>query len=202
MVWLLVSVLFADQAATKPDDSLADPGQIDGACDAAEEYANQHESAATIVADVSDAVLPKKGQGVWKAFRTTKELQGARRDGGAPNTQARVWIVPSGLTFVDAFFQSDSADWGHFVAYCYRVDGTLARTISTHNTFLEGGEDGIRGVRTRHYARDGKILQGTQQVLNLRTKKPLAKAKFPGAKEPLFFKREDLPFWSRVRPAN
>lgn len=199
MTPLLVSLLLAADAGAAPD-ALADPRAIDGACNAAEKYANKHESEGHIVADVSEEVLPKTGQGSWKIFKTSKEMEGANAE-GAPNTQARVWLAPGGVTYVDIFFQSDSGDWAHFVDYCYRGDGTLARTISTYNTFLSEDEDGVSRVRTRHYDATGKVLRTKQKLLNLQTKRPAPRARFPDEPEPLFAKVKDLPFWSVVREA-
>ncbi len=194
----LIVLLAADPAADSVAAAMTEPREVDQACDSAEKYADGHESEGNIVADVSGAVLPRKGKGLWKVFKSPKDLEGAGED-GAPNSQARVWFVPGGVMFVDAFFQSDSGDWAHFVDYCYRPDGTLARTISTYNTFLSGDEDGISRVRTRHYDLNGNVIDSKQKVLNLKTKKPSRKAKFSDSREPMFFKREDLPFWELVR---
>ena len=106
-----------------------------------------------------------------------------------------------GLTYIDAFFQSDSGDWAHVVDYCYRSDATLARTISTYNTFLSGGEDGVSRVRTRHYEATGKMLDSKQKVLNLKTKKPFRKARFSDLDEPAFQNLDDVPFWIVVKDA-
>jgi hypothetical protein len=48
---------------------------------------------------------------------------------------------------VTTFTTSSSGEWGHFVDYCFRADGTLALTRSTLNTFL-GGEHCVRRVRS------------------------------------------------------
>jgi hypothetical protein len=170
---------------------------IDRACDSAAKYANRHESAARTVADVSGAVLAKKNEGTWKVFKNPKEMEGVGDD-GAPNSQARVWVTPDRMTFVDAFFQSGSGDWAQFVAYCYRPDGTLARSKSTYNTFLTEDGDGVSVIRVRHYDPTGKIVGSQQKVLDLKTKKPVHKARFGDQPEPLFLKTEDLPFWALV----
>jgi len=194
---LIITLLAADAGA--PPDALADPRAIDRACDAAQKYATKHESEGHIVADVSDAVLPKTGQGTWQNFKSAKDLKGVGT-GGAPNTQATVWLVPGGVIYVDIFFQSESGDWAHFVDYCYRGDGTLARTFSTYNTFLSDEEDGVSRVRTRHYDAHGKqVGRSKQKVLNLQTKKPFPKARFADEPEPLYPEIESLPFWEVVR---
>jgi len=196
---LLLFILLAADAGAAPD-ALADPGAIERACKAACNYTAKHFAAGLIVADVSEEVLPKTGQGAWKIFKTSKEMEGAGAE-GAPNTQARVWVAPGGVTYVDMFFQSDSGDWAHFVDYCYRSDGTLARTESTYNTFLSEDQDGVSRVRKRDYDATGKVLRSKQRVLNLQTKKPAPKARFPDEPEPLFPKLEELPFWNVVREA-
>jgi len=199
MTSLLVSLLLVADAGAAPD-ALADPRAIDRACNAAEKYVNKHESEGHIVADVSDAVLPKSGEGVWRNFKNPKDLKDAGTDGSAPNTQATVWIAPGGITYVAAFFQSDSGDWAHFVESCYRADGTLARTESTYNTFLADEEDGVSRVRMRHYDASGKnVLRSKQKVLNLQTRKPFPKARFSDEQEPLYPQRTLLPFWDAVR---
>ena len=200
MTALLVSLLLVADAGAAPD-ALADPRAIERACKAACNYTAKHVADGLVVADVSEEVLPKTGQGSWKIFKTQKEMKGAGAE-GAPNTQARVWVAPGGVTYVDMLFQSDSGDWAHFVDYCYRGDGTLARTASTYNTFLADEPDGVSRVRTKYYDASGKQVLGTKRkVLNLQTRKPFPKARFEDEPEPLFPKVEDLPFWEVVREA-
>jgi hypothetical protein len=185
-------------AMTQPTPAMTQPAEIDQACDPAEKYANAHEARGRLVGDVSDAVQPKKGEGVWKVFRRAKDLDDASED-GAPNTQARVWIRPGGIMYVEATFQSASGDWVQYVDYCYRPDGSLARTKLTYNTFLSDVEGGVSGLRTRHYDPSGQVLDSKQKVLSLETKKRVPKSKFPDDEEPVFFKRDELPFWERVK---
>jgi len=196
MTGLFLFFLLAAEPVTAGPGLLA-PREIDVACDAGEKFASGHESEGRLVADVSDEVLPKKGQGTWKVFKTAKEMQSASAN-GAPNTQARVWVAPGGVTIVEAIFQSDSGDWAHFVDYCYRTDGTLARTVSTYNTFEADDEDGVSKIRTRHYDAAGKVVRSKQKVLNLQTKKAY-RGKFADQQELVFTTLDGLPFWSVVK---
>jgi hypothetical protein len=199
MIALLVTAMF--ELSSQPGVSsvaMNTKRDIDRACNSAAGYGDKNESSVRIVADVSEGVLPRKGEGKWKRFARTKDMEGVGEE-GAPNTQIRVWRTPDGIAFVEAYYTSGSGDWAQFLDSCYRPDGTLARSTSIYNSFLtETEEGGVRRVRVRHYDSNGKIADTTRRVENIQTGKPAPKARFGDVEEPVALRLEDLPFWTLV----
>jgi hypothetical protein len=110
MPQLVAAVFTLSPAPAVASVAMNTPREIDKACDAATRYADKNESSARIAADVSAGVLPKKGQGEWKLFKSAKDMEGVGAE-GAPNTQVRAWRTADGITFVEAYYTSGSGDW-------------------------------------------------------------------------------------------
>src|SRR4029077_473427 len=57
---------------------------------------------------------------------------------------AELWTREDHATLVETTSSSDTGDWLHFVRYCYRSDGSLAKTEFSTSSFVE--DNGIRGT--------------------------------------------------------
>jgi hypothetical protein len=137
---------------------------IDGRCTAAATLDDAHKAGRRILADVSDAVRPmaNDGRGKWLRFHSDEELKRYAEENEAPNTQAWTWTAPDGTFFASMFFQSDSGDWSHTVSYCFRPDGTLARSEAMTVNYAADTD----GSRTIYYATDGRVLLSTVKSLD------------------------------------
>jgi hypothetical protein len=94
----LLVLLAVEPASGGTAGAMPGTDEINRACDAAQKFADSHQSKALNVADVSEAILPKKGQGTWRVFKSRKEMERAG-DEGSPNSQARVWVTPGAGIF-------------------------------------------------------------------------------------------------------
>ena len=111
-----------------------------------------------------------------------------------PNTQVSVWRIAGGVLHFHAFFTSDSGDWAHFVEYCYRPDGKLARTWSTFNSFVAANvPGGIRRQRARYFDTKGKATELRSTVWDLESGAKL-KIQVAGNDEPTHLTVETWPF--------
>lgn len=187
----------AEQAAPV---KMTTPGHIERACEAALAFARSHEDDAITLWDVSSSVIPAAGNGMWWHVADADRFRVVDAVGAhGPNTQLNIWKTPSNVLLVVAFFTSDSGDWAYFVDYCYRPDGTVARTSSTLNSFVAANPpNGVQRERTRYFDPKGKILASRATVSDLHTKKPL-KLSLPGYDEPAYPKVEALPFLPLLR---
>jgi hypothetical protein len=142
--------------ATPPEISA-----IDKACDAAVKLDAARKERARFLADVSESVRPEAndGSGRWLLFGSDAELKDYAKKNGAPNTQAHTWTAPDGTFVASIFFQSDSGDWSHDVDYCFRPDGTLARSDAVIVNYADESDAG--GQRVVHYAANGRVLLST-----------------------------------------
>jgi hypothetical protein len=132
---------------------------IDAQCDAALKLDDAFRVKPRIVCDVSDATRPKAGDGSgkWITFKDDAELKKYSDENGVPNTRARVWSAPDGTTVASMYFQSDTGDWSQAVEYCFRADGTLARTWATVSNLVED----VSGRRIAYYAPSGGVVFAT-----------------------------------------
>jgi hypothetical protein len=188
--WLLIALNFA--AATVARSS------IDAFCDPLAKHADRKENVPRIFSDLSNHETDKESQ--WRAIKDKAELDRRAEQGGV-YTQAFVWKQVGG-TFVLMYFTSPSGDWAEYGAYCYRPDGTLARSVSTLNTFnveAERDEDApVSRVRTKYFAPSGRLLQSRTRVVNKKSGKP-TKVPFMDREEALFRSLKDLPFAALLR---
>jgi len=77
---------------------------------------------------------------------------------------------------ITTFATSSSGDWGHFVDYCFRADGTLALSRSTLNTTYGG----VRRIRERRFSQSGTQLWTSTRVVDLVSGKVRRDAQFMG----------------------
>jgi hypothetical protein len=116
-------------------------------------------------------------EGGWVEFKREPDLSAAVRAEHVFEI-AQVWPREDGATAVSMRFCSRSGDWCHFVEYCFRADGTLARLNSTLNTFNAVDKDpekdgnGASRQRDRYFDASGKQIKVRKRVLDLKTKRP------------------------------
>ena len=190
----LLVFLFAVTAA----DAASTPPSIDAFCDPLAKHAGHKENAPKIFADLSD--LEEGSAAQWRALKDRRELdRRAGKDG--VYTQAFVWKQDGGV-FVLMFFTSPSGDWAEYGDYCYRADGSLARSVSTLNTFnvdAEKDDDApVSRIRTKHFGPDGRVLRSRTRVVNTKSRKP-TKVSFMDRDESVFRTIGDLPFAALLR---
>ena len=200
----LLLTLVATAVRAEPDARMATRAQIDGACDRASAFAESKPDAGIAFWDVTAGLIPPQGQGLWWRIDDVNRWAVVDPLGThGPNVQMTVWKTPGQVLLVSAFLSSDSGDWAYFITYCYRPEGTLARTVSTFNSFVAANPpDGIRRERVRYFDSKGNSKVGRSEVFNLRSEERLG-IPVPGNDEPLYLSVETLPFRPllRVLPA-
>jgi hypothetical protein len=142
-------------------------------------------------------------RGDWVEFRREQDLNAATREELVFDV-AQVWSREDGATAVSMRFTSGSGDWFHFVEYCFRTDGTLARLHSSLNTFNAAYKDPNKQVdgaireRERYFDASGRQIKVTKQVLDLHNKRPAPDLLImDDEKEPIYKAASALPFPSR-----
>jgi hypothetical protein len=198
--WAAAGVIAANDpaaAATPPKSTMPTVAAISRRCDAAEKATRGKPN--RVFADVSDKVMPAKGQGTWREFPDPDALKGVTEE-GAPNTQALVWRFPDGVLYVVMFFQSGSGDWAQYADHCFRPDGTLARVTDTFNTFEAGDDDsqGISRIRIKYFSPDGTMLQKKSRLLDLQTRKPV-KRRYMDQDDVAYARVSDVPFFELLK---
>lgn len=187
-ITVLVAAALASEAAETPSS-------IDAFCRQLEKYTERKESIPQIFADLSNPEADKGAR--WSSLKNKAELDRHANEDNA-YTQAFVWKQLGG-TAVLMYFTSPSGDWAEYDNYCYRVDGSLARSVSTLNTFNAYSEQDddlvVSRVRTKHFAADGSILRDRTSVLNKKTGRR-TKVPFQDQEAPIFKTLRDLPFAS------
>jgi hypothetical protein len=141
-------------------------------------------------------------KGRWAEFKRESDLNGAVKAGRVYDL-AQVWSREDGATAVSIRLSSASGDWFHFVEYCFRADGTLARLNSTLNTFNavypEKDDVGATRERDRYFDARGKQIKVTKRVLDLKTKRPAPTIQFMDDKEPIYKTAAALPFFRLLK---
>ncbi len=197
---LVTATAQADPASTSV--RMATRAQVDRACDKAKKFAETNSNGGATFWDVTAGLIPASGEGLWWRVNDIERWAVVDPLGAhGPHTQVGVWKTPDNVILVAAFFTSDSGDWAYFVDYCYRPDGTLARTTSTFNSFVASNvPDGIHRERTRHFDTTGRVTGSRSSVSNLATGKPL-QIQVAGYDEPAYTKVEKLPFFPLLKSA-
>lgn len=192
---LLVLTTSVARSAQSPS-FLASVEAIEGLCEKASAFAKKSESTVRIFADVSDP-YDRSSREEWREFKNAPELQRANKESQLC-TEAFVWGTED-FAFVSMFFTSPSGDWAHYVDYCFRQDGSLARSESTLNTFnVHHPEDDNAGpvsrIRTKHFENTGPSIRTQSKVIDLKSKKPAPKVSLMDQDEPIFRNIRELPF--------
>ena len=137
------------------------------------------------------------GHGVWRESEQDNPPDGSRAsiDGGQT---ARVWRQVRGATAVQMKIWDGSGDWSQVVDYCFRSDGSLARSESvlvTADVFDSADEtnNGVKRIRTRYFDRDVRQLGRKVDIRNLSDGQP-ARRRFADIPETIYRRIGDLPF--------
>lgn len=203
LAWLICAGLanFAEVGSAPVNEAEREKSErhrVDALCSRLRQYAKTPNSKPRVFADMSDEVRPTVGKGQWREFPTIKALESAAKGqvSAGFNTSAYIWSLRDTSMLVFASFQSRSGDWAHFVEYCYRRDGTLARSESTLNTvYARDGKGPVHRVRVRYYDLEGRILHTSATVSDLDTKKSDPTRQFDDQEEPLYTSKAALPFF-------
>ena len=144
------------------------------------------------------------GKGRWIEFKREPDLNAAVKAERVFDI-AQVWSRDDGATAVSMRLGSGSGDWLHFVEFCFRSDGTLARLNSTLNTFNAADKDPDKDVsgasreRDRYFDASGKQIKVTKRVLDLETKRPAPTLQVMDDQEPIYKTTAALPFSNLLR---
>jgi hypothetical protein len=181
------------------------PQGVDEHCRTLTAYARSlaGRAARRIFGDMSNDVLPRPGtgRGQWRQFKTDADLQAsATARGSTINSVAHVW-TRNATKLVTIRFTSDAGDWVHDVEYCFRRDGTLARSKSTLETpSTDDVKAGIRRVRVRYYDATGRPLHASARVVEPGGKAPSPNRRFVDQDEPVYPSVASLPFGALRQP--
>jgi hypothetical protein len=143
-------------------------------------------------------------KGRWVEYKGQAELDTAAKAGHVYDV-AQVWSREDGAIAVSMSLTSGSGDWIQYIEYCFRSDGTLARTNSTLNTFNAVSKDEFKDVngasrqRDRYFDGSGKQVKATKRLLDLKTKRPDPTLQFMESDEPIYKTAAALPFFSLLK---
>jgi len=185
---ILISLLLSATA----DVEAAAPASIDVYCDRLAKYAGRKEHVPVIFAEVSDPDSFKNGR--WLRLEDSEDLK-RRAEENTAYTQGFVWRHRGG-TYVSMFFTSPSGDWAEYVDYCFRHDGSLARSEASLNTFNAAREDSdgpVSRIRTKHFDTAGRLLRSRKRLVDTETRQPL-RIRFQDDEERIFLSIRKLPF--------
>jgi hypothetical protein len=143
-------------------------------------------------------------KGHWIEFKRESDLNAAVKEEHVFDL-AQVWSREDGATAISMRLSSGSGDWFHFVEYCFRTDGTLARVHSTLNTFNAVDKDPDKDVsgatreRHRYFDTNGKQIEVTRRVRDLKTQRPAPTLQIQDDQEPIYKTATALPFYDLLR---
>jgi hypothetical protein len=147
MMFTSMTVLLAAALASRAAET---PSSIDTFCLPLAKYTERKQSIPQILADLSNPEADKVAR--WRSLKNKADLDRHAKEDNA-YTQAFVWTQAGG-TAVIMYFTSPSGDWAEYDNYCYRADGSLARSVSPLNTFNAYSEEDdqlvVSRIRTRH----------------------------------------------------
>ncbi len=194
MIALAVALSVLGATKTPDTETTAQVQEIDRSCKAIEDRKD-------LPARLFGYVVPdlmKKGK--WREFPGKKSLEKVESD---VYEIAEVRRLEQEGTIVGMETMSGGGDWALFVQYCYRADGTLARSIATLNTFLTGDDikEGVSRERTRWFDAKGKQVKVASEIRGLRTKRKQPKRQFMKQDEPIYRTVTALPFASLLGKA-
>jgi hypothetical protein len=166
---------------------------IDSFCKPMVSFAHDKRNAPRIFADLADYMKDKDSK--WEAIANQRELR-KHVDTERAFSQAFVWQTDQGL-YVEMFFTSPTGDWAEFGDFCFRVDGSLARSISNLRTFVveteEEDNSPVSREHRRYFDREGKRIQIRRNVRSAKTNKVI-KVDFMDMEDHVFTSIRDLPF--------
>jgi hypothetical protein len=143
-------------------------------------------------------------RGRWTEYNQQAKLDAAAEAGHVYDV-AQVWSRQDGAIAVSMSLSSGSGDWIQYVEYCFRPDGTLARTHATLNTFNAVSKDEFKDVngasrqRDRYFDGSGRQVKVTKRLLDLKTKLPDPTLQFMESDEPIYKTATALPFFDLLK---
>jgi hypothetical protein len=130
----------------------------------------------------------------WREYENENKLQAQLQTLGS-YVVAEFWKRDDGAVLVQTTAASDTGDWNQSVHYCYRADGSLARTEFTRNSFVT--DEGMRGTRVRHFA-GGRQISVKSETRDLSSGDKRSEDEFD-AKEPIYPSLSALPFAAQLQ---
>jgi hypothetical protein len=174
-------------AGPLPDAGGAAVGAIDRFCETLEGFARR--LPARRIFALTAVGTTENG---WREFADEQEVrvlaEQVRIEGTAVHADRS-----DGATFVWTMFATPSGDWVHYVDYCFRSDGTLARTWSRLNTAQALGGPVFR-LRIRHHDAGRVLISSTGAVFDLSTEAPAPGREFLDTEEPHYASKSVLPY--------
>jgi hypothetical protein len=125
----------------------------------------------------------------WREFKG--KVAKGETDPADLDEAAYVWARKGRVIAAYFAFQSGSRDWGHFVTYYFREDGSLAKIHSQLNTFYGN----VSAFRDKYYSSNGRLFRTTTRYLDLDTKKPKKNPNFHDEPIPVYLSVRKLPFF-------
>jgi hypothetical protein len=188
--------------AVEPDDAPSSPKSASLASAHANTRATQ--TGADALCDSLTAVTKESGGRIfglppgiganWREYRDSAELEKALGKSEVLQ-KATLWARKDGAAAVKAVEDPMSGDWSQAVDYCFRPDGSLARTESILITFdtLDEIKEGVERIRVRYFDLKGREVAHREDVKNLKSRQP-AKRVFADQAEQVYRTVSDLPF--------
>jgi len=102
----------------------------------------------------------------WKQFKSQKARDDAGNGDNLFNT-ANVWTKNGNIVLANLQYGSPSGDWGQFVSYCFREDGSLAKLEDTFRSFAGP----ISTVKEKIYDTRGTRLRSSIRCYKLGTRR-------------------------------
>ena len=169
---------------SQPKGRVAD---IEAYANEIDKYVKGSQAKERIFGDVSSGTNSNVAQ--WREFKTEDERKNAGNDDNLYQS-ANAWVAAGKVIGANFTFSSPSGDWAQFVMYYFRINGTLAKSSSTLNTF----NGGITVIRQDYYDSKGMLLKGTTHCKDLKTQQPKPCGDFQERPAPLFKTVKQLPF--------
>jgi hypothetical protein len=135
--------------------------------------------------------------GSWTEHRDARRLEWLLRAGRASEV-AEVWTRDDGATAITVTLRG-AGDWAGYIEYCFRGNGTLARTRApTRAVLTEDADDGRSRNRKRFFAATGAPL--APPPVRVAGRKAPLRAPVARKDDPRYRAVSDLPFAMLLRP--
>ena len=146
-------------------------------------------------------------EGEWREFRQEQEPELKRGvEAGEIFSTAEVWKYSDGSLRILMALSSASGDWIHYLDYCFRPDGTVARSVSTLNNFNAYNDEHddigpISRKNDRVFDRCGKELRvRSAPLMDLKIKQEAPpRTQIMDPEEPQVAHIRDVSFWSVLK---
>ena len=198
IVWTLVPfvtgnlVAAQDGAALTTSQPKGRVADIEAYANEIDKYVKSAQAKERIFGDIASGTDNSAAQ--WREFKTEDERKNAKSDDSLYQS-ANVWVAAGKVIGASFTFSSPSGDWAQFVMYYFRINGTLAKSSSTLNTF----NGGITVLRQDYYDSKGMLLKGTTHCKDLKTQQPRPCGEFEDKPAPVYKSVRQLPFYGLLK---